>query len=212
MRYRVLIVDDQIVSRQLFERIIRDSDRYETAASIDSAGMADAYCARQKIDLVLMDIVMKDGSDGLEAAAHIRKSYPNIRILMVTSMFDAALLKTAREAGADSFWYKEVQDRPMLEVMDRTMAGERVWPDEAPVTPIGNAASSELTEREIDVLRCLAEGLSDRECAEKLVVSVAAVRYHIGNLFEKTGFSSRTELVVAAVRSGLIIPGGKRWN
>jgi len=97
-------------------------------------------------------------------------------------------------------------------VMDRTMAGERVWPDEAPVTPIGNAASSELTEREIDVLRCLAEGLSDRECAEKLVVSVAAVRYHIGNLFEKTGFSSRTELVVAAVRSGLIIPGGKRWN
>ena len=71
MAYKVLIVDDQIVPRQLFENIISMSDRYQLAASLDTAKIADAYCARGDIDLVLMDIVMKDGFDGLTAAGRV---------------------------------------------------------------------------------------------------------------------------------------------
>ena len=209
MAYKVLIVDDQIMSRQLFESFVAASDRYELAASVETAKYADAYCAGGKVDLVIMDVVMNDGSNGLDTAARIKASYPKIRIIVVTSMPDANFLKRAREIGVDSFWYKEVQEAPMLEVMNRTMAGERIFPDSPPVTTLGLAKSTEFTERELDVLRLLAEGLTDKEIAERLFMGVSTVRYHVNNLISKTGASSRTELAVNAVRSGIAIPGIK---
>lgn len=207
MRYKVLIVDDQIMSRQLFESFVAASDNYELAASVETAKYADAYCAGMQVDLVIMDVVMNDGSNGLDTAARIKASYPNLKIIVVTSMPDAAFLKKAREIGADSFWYKEVQEAPMLEVMDRTMAGEHIFPDSPPVTNLGLAKSTEFTERELDVLRLLAEGLTDKEIAERLHLGVSTVRYHFNNLLTKTGASSRTELAVNALRSGIAIPG-----
>lgn len=209
MPYKVLIVDDQIISRQLFESFVAASDKYELAASVETAKYADAYCARGKVDLVIMDVVMNDGSNGLDTAARIKASYPKTKIIVVTSMPDAAFLKRAREIGVDSFWYKEVQEAPMLEVMDRTMAGEHIFPDSPPVASIGMAKSTEFTERELDVLRHLAEGLTDKEIADALHLSVTTVRYHVNNLISKTGSSSRTELAVNAVRSWIAIPGIK---
>ena len=207
MPCKVLIVDDQIVPRQLFENIIAASDRYEVAAAIDTALVADVYCARGGIDLVLMDVVMNDGSNGLDAAKRIKASYPEIRVIIVTSQPDAMFLKRAREIGVDSFWYKEVQEQPILELMDRTMAGESVYPDNPPVTSLGMAKSTEFTERELEVLRLLAEGLTDREIADRLHLGVTTVRYHVNNLIGKTGHSSRTELAVNAVRNGITTPG-----
>lgn len=207
MSYRVLIVDDQIVPRQLFENIIASSGRYEVAASIDTAKVADAYCARGDIDLVLMDVVMNDGSNGLDAAARIKRSYPKVKVIIVTSLPDALFLKKAREIGVDSFWYKEVQALPMLEVMDKAMAGEKVFPDSPPVSSLGLAKTTDLTERELEILRLLAEGLTDREIGERMYISVTTVRYHVNNLIGKTGMKSRTELAVNAVQSGITVPG-----
>ncbi len=209
MAYKVLIVDDQSISRHYFESFVAASDNYELVESVDTAKFADAYCAGGRVDLVLMDVVMNDGSNGLDTAARIKESYPQIKIIIVTSMPDSVFLKRAKEIGVDSFWYKEVQEKPMLEVMDRTMAGEHIFPDNPPVTLIGLAKSTEFTERELDVLRLLAEGLTDKEIADKLVLSVTTVRYHVNNLISKTGASSRTELAVNAVRSGIAIPGIK---
>lgn len=204
MSYNVLIVDDQTLPRQYFEAIVNSSPDYSLAASIATAKIADAYCAAGQIDLIIMDIVMSDGSNGLDAAERIKKSFPGIKILAVTSMPDATFLSRAREAGVDSFWYKEVQDAPMLDVMNRTMAGEHIWPDSAPVVQLGMADSSEFTERELDVLRCLALGYANQEIADTLFMSVNTVRFHIGNILSKTGFTSRTELAIAAAKSGVV--------
>lgn len=207
MPYRVLIVDDQRMSRQLFESIVSSNESYVVAAAVETAMFADAWCAKGEIDLVLMDVVMKDGSNGLDAAARIKASYPGIKVIIVTSMPDPMFLSRARAAGVDSFWYKEVESEPMLRVMDRTMAGEQVWPDHAPEVMLGMVKNTELTDREMDVLRLLAEGLTDREIGERLCLALPTVRYHVRNLIGKTGYSSRTELAVDAVRSGLTIPG-----
>ena len=209
MAYRVLVVDDQIVPRQLFENIIASSENYQLAACIDTAKIADAYCVRGDVDLVLMDVVMNDGSNGLEAAERIKKSYPKIKVIIVTSLPDALFLQRAREIGVDSFWYKEVQALPMLEVMDRTMAGEHIFPDTPPVSRLGMAKSTDFTERELEILRLLAEGLTDKEIAEAFYLSVTTVRYHVNNLISKTGLGSRTELAVNAVRNGITTPGIK---
>ncbi len=207
MVYKVLIVDDQVLPRQLFESIVDSSDHYEIAASISSAKIADVYCAKETIDLILMDVVMSDGFSGLAAAKRIKQSYPEVKIIIITSMPDAAFLEKAREAGVDSFWYKEVQDEPILEIMDRTMAGENVYPDASPVIEIGNTLSSELTEKEMEVLRLLAAGYTDKEIAEELFISVSTVRYHLNHMILKSGLTTRTSLAVYAVKTGLVVPG-----
>lgn len=204
MAYKVLIVDDQTLPRQYFESIVNGAENYELVASIASATVADAYCIGNRVDLIIMDIVMSEGISGLEAAERIKRSYPEIRILIVTSMPDASFLKKAREIGVDSFWYKEVQDAPMLEVMDRTMRGEQVWPDKAPSVKLGLADSSEFTDREKDVLRSLTLGLSNQEIGDRLFMSVNTVRFHISNLLTKTGCATRTELAILAARSGVV--------
>ena len=207
MPYSVLIVDDQVIPRQLFESTVAASDRYAVAAAIDSASMADAWCARGGIDLILMDVVTNDGTNGLDVARRIKNSYPQIKIIIVTSLPDALFLQKARDYGVDSFWYKELQAAPLLEVMDRTMAGAHVWPEHPPEAMLGAARSSEFTERELEVLRHLAKGLSDREIAERLHMGFTTVRYHIDNLMEKTGQTSRTALAVEAVLNGITFPG-----
>ena len=207
MPYSVLIVDDQVIPRQLFESTVAASDRYAVAAAIDSASMADAWCARGGIDLILMDVVTNDGTNGLDVARRIKNSYPQIKIIIVTSLPDALFLQKARDYGVDSFWYKELQAAPLLEVMDRTMAGAHVWPEQPPEAMLGMARSSEFTARELEVLRYLAKGLSDKEIAERLHMGFTTVRYHIDNLMEKTGQTSRTALAVSAVLSGITFPG-----
>ena len=152
---------------------------------------------------------MNDGSNGLDAAVRIKQSYPKIKVIIVTSLPDMLFLERARKIGVDSFWYKEVQSLPMLEVMDRTMAGEHIFPDAPPVSRLGMAMSTDFTDRELEILRLLAEGLTDREIAEAVFLSVTTVRYHVNNLISKTGLSSRTELAVNAVQSGITTPGIK---
>lgn len=206
MAYRVLIVDDQTLPRQYFESIVNSSENYVLVASIASATVADAYCINNRVDLIIMDIVMSEGISGLEAAERIKRSYPSVRILMVTSMPDSVFLSKAKEMNVDSFWYKEVQDAPMLEVMDRTMAGEHIWPDRAPTVKLGLADSSEFTEKELEVLRYIAMGHTNQEIADELMISVNTVKFHLTNLISKTGCNSKIELAILATKSGLVVP------
>ena len=206
MSYKVLVVDDQAMPRQLFENIIKSSENYELVACIETAKVADMYCAKQHVDLILMDVVMNDGSNGLDVAAKIKTSYPDIKIIIMTSMPDANFLEKAKNNGIDSFWYKEVQDVTMLEVMDRTMAGESVYPDRPPVVQLGLANDTEFTSREMDVLRKMVQGFTDKEIADQLGMSYYTVRFHINSLLGKTGCVSRTELAIRVVRSGIIVP------
>lgn len=206
MAYKVLIVEDQTLPRQYFESIVNNSDNYELVASIGSATVADAYCIKGRVDLIIMDIVMSEGISGLDAAKRIKGSYPNVKILMVTSMPDSTFLEKARAFNVDSFWYKEVQDAPMLEVMDRTMAGEHIWPDRAPSVKFGLIDSSEITERELEVLRYVAMGYTNQEIADVLGINVNTIKFHVGNLTSKSGVNSRLDLAILATKSGLIVP------
>lgn len=206
MAYRVLVVDDQVMPRQLFESIIKSSENYELVACIETAKIADMYCAKQQVDLILMDVVMNDDTSGLDAAEKIKKSYPKTKIIIMTSMPDADFLERARKIGVESFWYKEVQDTTMLEVMDKTMAGEHIYPDNPPVISLGLAKNTDFTAREMDVLRKMVQGYADKEIAEMLGMSYYTVRFHINSLLGKTGCVSRTELAIRVVRSGIIVP------
>lgn len=205
MKYRVMIVDDQYIPRQMFKMYIESSENYELAYSISSAMFADIYVLTDKVDLVLMDILMKDESNGLEAAAKIKKTKPDIKIIAVTSMPEVSWLEKAREIGIDSFWYKEAPRETILSVMDRTMKGESVYPDKTPTIMIGEASSENFTEREIHVLRLLTTGATNGEIAQILEVSENTIKTHVRNLISKTGCKTRTNLAIQARVSGFVI-------
>lgn len=201
----VMIVEDQAMPRQLFEMFIRSSGRYNLMFSIENAAMAEVYCMRYPIDLILMDVITAEGESGLDAARTIKKHYPRIKIIIVTSMPEFSYLERARAAGAESFWYKELSKEPILELMDRTMAGESVYPDRTPEIRLGEAGSCEFTARELEVLRELTSGDTNQEIAGRLYMSVDTLKDYIKHLLAKTGFQNRTELAVRARESGLVI-------
>lgn len=202
---RVMIVDDQFISRQLFEMYIKSSEKYEVVYSLESAAFADAFVLKRTVDLVLMDILMNDGSNGLEAAQRIRKNCPDIKIIAVTSMPECTWMDKARKIGIQSFWYKEAPKESILEIMDRTMAGESVYPDSLPQVSLGNCNSSELTMRELEVLRVMTTGASNAAIAEKLGITENTVKIHIRHMLEKSGCKSRTELAIEARVRGIVI-------
>ena len=202
---QVLIVEDQQMPRQLFESFIRNSKNYEIASSIRNADLADIYCEKQQVDLILMDVCTAMDANGLDASERIKKKYPHIKIIIVTSMPEFSFLDRAREIGVDSFWYKEVSEEPILDLMDRTMAGESIYPDRTPEIQFGNILSSELKERELEVLRELTGGYTNSEIADRLGLSPNTVRDYIKSMTEKTGFRTRTELAVIARETGLVI-------
>ncbi len=205
MTYQIMIVDDQFVSRELFKLYIDQSPQYEVVYSIDSAMFADTYVLKNHIDLIIMDILMQDGSNGLDAAEKIKKLRPDIKIVAVTSMPEVSWMDRAKKIGIESFWYKEVSEKTILEIMDRTLAGESIYPNKTPEVTLGLAKSTELTPREIEVLRLLTTGAGNEEIAEKLHISQNTVKTHIKHLLEKTGFSSRTQLAIQSRITGFAI-------
>ena len=205
MAYKVLIVEDQDIPRQLFEIYIKASDKFKHLLSISNASAALEVCRNNEVDLILMDVMTELEHSGLDAAKEIKEQFPNIKIIIVTSMPEYSWLKRAREIGVNSFWYKDGQKNSILDVMERTMEGEHIYPDETPLIRIGNTTNHDFTDRELDILKELTTGDTNSEIAERLCISVATVKSHIQHLMDKTGFKTRTELVSEARGLGIVI-------
>ena len=203
--YNVLIVEDDPMARKLLEIFVSTSDHYQLVPSLDSAAMAELYCMTNRVDLILMDVCTAMDANGIEAAEKLKKNYPQIKIIIITSQPEYSYIAHARKIGVESFWYKEPTAEALLKVMDRTMDGESIYPDSAPVTRLGAALSNDFTERELEVLRELVGGKTDAAIAETLCLSVTRVKQHIQHIREKTQFANRTELAVRARESGLVI-------
>ena len=204
--YSVIIADDEMISRGYMELFIKPSKRYRIAATLPFAQDVIGWCARNPLpDLIIMDVMMSAGIDGLTAAGQIKQSYPGIKIIIATSMADTDWMEKAREAGIESFWFKTYSDVSLLEVMDRTMAGESIYPEKAPDVMLGNIPASELTKQQRRLLRFLIEGLSNREIAEKMRLSPNTVKGYMDDLMERSGIHSRTALVAQTSRLGIVV-------
>ncbi|MGM9969978.1 MAG: response regulator transcription factor [Anaeroplasma sp.] len=201
----VMIVEDQVMPRQLFESIINSCQRCKLILSIEDAKIADICCIKNKIDLIIMDVVTKDGASGLVAAEKIKRNNSNIKIIIVTSMPECSYIDRAKKIGIEGFWYKDFSKEPIIEMIERVIDGEIVYPTEKPIINIGLTNSNEFTKRELEVLREMTGGFTNSEIASKLGISENRVRNHIVNMLEKTGFRSRTELAVRARETGIVI-------
>lgn len=203
----VLIVDDERLVREIFASYVASAaDRYVLTETTGDAANVELICQSYPIDLVLMDVCTANGSSGLTATEKIKRNFPHIKVIIVTSAPEYRFIEKARAAGADSFWYKDISESQLIEVMDRTMAGESIYPDKTPEVTIGYTTSYSFTPTEIEVLRYLAEGISSKSIAQKMSVATDTVNTHIKHLKEKTGCTSKTQLAVMAAKSKLVLP------
>ena len=202
-----------MVSRGYMELFIKPSKHYEIAATLPFAQDVIDWCGKNPLpDLIILDVMMETGIDGLTAAGQIKQLYPKVKIIAATSMADADWLEKARKAGIESFWFKTYSDISLLEVMDRTMDGESVYPEKAPGVMLGSLPASDLTKQQRRLLRHLTEGLSNREIAEKMNLSPNTVKDYLDDIMERTGIHSRTALVAQAARLGIVVSDAERMK
>ena len=204
---KILIVEDQALARTYLCSCVERCADGEVAGTLSRADAALHRCGEGQIDLILMDICTESDSDGLTAAESIKKLYPRIKIVMVTSMLEGRFLDRARKLGADSFWYKDSPSDDLVGVINGTLSGKRFWPDSLPSVRLGNTLSCELSDREMETLRLLCEGKTNAEIAAKLNVAESSVRTYINRMLEKTGYTNRNRLMIAAVGKRMVVPG-----
>jgi DNA-binding NarL/FixJ family response regulator len=210
---RVVVVDDHEMFAQGLATALGADPGIDVVAT---AGTVESGCAAVRLhtpDVVLMDFELPDG-DGASATERIKAEVPDAQVVMVTSFDDEAILIRAIEAGCSGFITKHKAIQEVASAVHAARAGEalispsmlaRLLP-KLRRSPRG--VGSDLTPREIEVLKMLAEGVSNQQIAERLVLSLHTVRNHVQNVISKLGAHSKLEAVAAAVREGIVARHG----
>ena len=215
-RLRVMVVDDHALFRRGLEMVLGNEPDLELVGEASDVLEAIEKAQETMPDVVLMDVRMPKRS-GIEATAQIKELLPHVKILMLTISDEEADLYDAIKAGASGYLLKEI---PIEEVSD---AIRSVWAGQSRISPsmasklltefaaISKATEERpqmpaprLTEREMEVLKLVAQGLNNRDIAKKLYISENTVKNHIRNILEKLHLHSRMEAVVYAVREKMI--------
>lgn len=205
---RVIAVDDHEVVRGGIRYALLGFDDVELVGEARGGEDAVGLCLQTRPDVVLMDLMMP-GMDGVETTRAIREQCPEVRILVLSSFHDMDLVPRVMQAGAIGYLLKGVSNQELVEAIRTAHAGQPVLAKEAMAALVEAAAprpklGDDLSEREREVLALLAQGLSNKEIAEQLFLSVATVKYHVRLLLSKLGAGSRAEAVALAWQHDLL--------
>lgn len=209
---KILLCDDQAVIRDGLEMLLTLEKDFQVIASAQDGFEAVELAGTKSPDLVLMDLKMP-GMNGIEATREIRKKYPDIKILVLTTYDDDEWVFDAIRAGASGYLLKDTSRQKIIEAIRGTMDGKS-FVDPAVAGKLMNQVASnqtqpasiltgKLTERELDVLRLLAKGMTNSDIAGTLHLSEGTVRNHVSAILEKLGVSDRTQAAVIAIQHGL---------
>ncbi len=201
---KTVIVEDNLTVQKYLSDVLSADGRFTVAAVYRDAFEAEAFCRTAGVDLVLMDVQTLHNHSGLSVGESIRRG-GGPKVVAVTSLLDPEVLERAKQGAADSLWYKDHGGGELTEVIGRTLAGERVFPDSAPSVELKEMFSGELTPRQMEVLRCFVRGMTYDEIAERLYLSKSGVRKVIERIMEKGGFENKWELMIALVENKLIV-------
>jgi len=200
---RVIVVEDQAMLRESLSGMIGNQCDMTVMVKLSDAQDVPEAVFRLQPDLVLMDVCTENGSNGIVAARKIKEIAPEIKVVIMTGMPEMTFVQQARDANVDSFVYKNVGTRELLNVMRSTMEGYSTFPNNVSGVLLVDA---QLTEAEIDILRLVCETKTRKEIAAELYLSEGTVKRRISEILLKTGHDSILKLAVYAVSNGYIVP------
>jgi len=210
MSIRLLVADDHAVVRAGLRSMV-EATEIDIAAEAADGIQALQLAIEQRPDLVLLDVRMP-GSDGIACLARIRAELPDLPVLMFSAYDNPTYIARAVALGAAGYLVKTATRDELLAAIRRSAAGESIWTREelrrvtgALSTPrVSVDLEVPLTKRESEVLKQLAQGLSNKEIAQALSISYETVKEHVQHILRKVGVSDRTQAAVWAVRKGLV--------
>ena len=196
-----ILVEDDSYMQKHFSAILGSDERFSVAGIFRDAFEVENRCGTD-IDLVLMDVLTLHKHSGLAAGKRIKERYPHIKIVIITSLIDP---NEAKRGAADSLWYKDHGTEELLDVIIRTMNGERIFPGSSPSVEMKNMLSGDISPIQIEILRHYIRGFTYREIADKFGLSVSGVRWNISDMIEKGGFNNKEELIATAIENKLVV-------
>jgi DNA-binding NarL/FixJ family response regulator len=209
---RVIICDDQAIVREGLEMLLKLEPDIEVVGIAGDGAAAIEMVAQKKPDMVLMDLKMPI-MNGVEATRQIRTKYPEIKVLVLTTYDDDEWVFDAIRAGASGYLLKDTPRDEFLKAIrgtvtgktyvDPSVAGKVLRQASGHQTQPATLITSQLTEREIEVLRLIAKGLNNKDISDRLFLSEGTVRNHVSAILAKLGVSDRTQAAVIAIQHGL---------
>jgi len=211
---RVAIIDDHAIVRQGLRAMIDREPDLRVVGEASNARQATAMLDRAQPRVVLLDLKLTPGSDcdGLPLCATITQRYPGIRVLVLTSSADEWLILDSIKQGAKGFVLKDVDLTELIRAIRAVHRGESAFDSRSAGVVVrwmhgsqrSGVTASDITPREREILRLLARGLSNVAIGQRLYISAATVKFHVGNIMQKLGARRRAEAVYAASKLGLI--------
>jgi DNA-binding NarL/FixJ family response regulator len=201
-KIRILLVDDHIVLRMGLTTATNGEDDMEVVADADNGPDAIKAYRIHKPDVVVLDLRMP-GINGIETIRVLRSEFWDARVLIFSNYAGGDEVYQALKAGACGFVVKDMALDRLLEAIRKVHQGEQYLPPEI-TTRMTERVASQLSPRELDVLRLVAKGLSNKEIGSDLHVVEGTVKIHLTNILAKLGVSDRTQAILAAVKRGII--------
>jgi two-component system, NarL family, response regulator LiaR len=205
---RVMLVDDHMMVRRGLATFLMVFDDLQLAGEAETGEAAIALCAEVLPDVILMDMHLPS-MDGASATRILRKQFPQIQVIALTSFKEGDLIKRALEAGAIGYLLKDVSADDLAKAIRAAHSGHATLSPEAAEALVQNSNQPpvpglDLTERELQVLSLMIEGLNNTQIAGRLSVSPSTIKSHVSNILSKLNVSSRTEAVTLALRNNLV--------
>jgi len=205
---RVIIVDDHAVVRSGLSAFLLAFDDLEQVGEAASGEQAVDLCAQVQPDVVLMDMLMP-GMGGVEATRAIREQHPNTQVVVLSSFGEKEKVQAALKAGAIGYLLKDASAEDLVAAIKGAAAGQPSLAPEAAraliqATTEPPALGHDLTERELEVLALMVQGLNNPDIAERLMVSQSTIKFHVSSILSKLGVAGRTEAVALAVQHHLV--------
>ena len=212
-KIRIMLVDDHAVVRQGLRMFLETDADFEVVGEAENGEVAIQLAGELRPDIVLMDLIMPV-MDGITATSRIRRQYPDVEVIALTSVLDDGSIFGAIRAGAIGYLLKDTKADKLIYAVKSAVAGQVQLSPQVTKRLLKEIDLPEmpghLTDRESDILRMLASGCSNKEIARDLNIGEKTVKTHVSSILSKLGVTSRTQAVVYALQTGLImLPPGQ---
>ena len=202
---KIIVIDDHILLRDMIVDTLNNEKDCNVVGISNDAKDAPELCAKSNPDVLLMDICTANNSNGIAYAKIVKENHPNIKIIIMTGILDVSFINEAKQIGIESFIYKNISKDSLVSTVKNTANGYSIYPNSNRKENTSDSILSELTDKEMQILKLYCRLLDKDAVAEALSISPRTLKSHIHSIYDKTGFNNLAKLAIYCVSNGFIV-------